>query len=108
MSACGAMLAFSRLVMSAPSDASTGLRVHRACAPLLKLAVRCDNTEQLGKRMKHQFNLHELLGVQVTPLTHLCFSVHVLTHLSLSEVELFFSLQRRRHELRSNTHALQV
>jgi len=36
------------------------------------------------------FNLHELFGVQVTPLTHLCFSVHVLTHLSLSEVELFF------------------
>jgi hypothetical protein len=55
-----------------------------------------------------QFNRHELFGVQVTPLTHLCLSVHALTHLSLSEVALFVSLQRRRHELRSCTHALQV
>ena len=108
MSACGAMLAFSKLVMSAPSDASTGLRVHRACAPLLKLAVRCDNTEQLGKRMKHQFNIHGLSGSQLIPLTHLLFSLQVLTHFSLSEVDLCCSPHRRRHELSSNTHALQV
>ena len=56
----------------------------------------------------NQFNIHGLSGLQVTPLTHLLLSLHALTHFSLSEVDLCCSLQRRRHELSANTHALHV
>ena len=50
-------------------------------------------------------NLHELPGLQVSPLTHLCLSLHALTPFSPSEVNLFCSVQRRHAPSSGHQHA---